>query len=156
MMRLPALDPRERACLQALQPGTPLRAFAHRLQQRLIASLAVPVDVREIPCEPAGKPAGDEPVIIIEPQIAAAWLALRLGGKPAASDGPIRDEALVAPFKRLVRRTLAESALNAGEAVWPQAMRLRIGMGGRQGPIDISWSGAQVADWARRVIREKA
>ena len=159
MMRLPALDPHERAYLQALQPSTPVRVFACRLRQRLLASLGAAVEVGETPCDPMrdqAMHAGSEPAILIEPELAAAWLALRLGGKAGCTGGLIRDDDLTAPFRLLIRRTLAESVVNAGKADWPQAMRLRIAMGGRMGAIDIFWNSANAMAWAHRTIREKA
>lgn len=159
MMRLPALDPRERAYLQALQPSTPVRAFANRLRQRLLASLRAAVEVGEAPCDSLRDQAihaGNEPVILIEAELAAAWLALRLGGKTGSMGGLIKDDTLVAPFRTLIRRTLAESVVNAGKADWPQAMRLRIALGGRTGSVDIFWNSAHALAWAHRTIREKA
>lgn len=158
MMRLPALDPRERAHLQALQPSTPVRAFACRLRQRLLVSLGAAVEVGETPCDSARDQAmhGNEPAIRIEPELAAAWLALRLGAKTGALGGLIKDDTLAAPFRILVRRTLAESVINAGTVDWPQAMRLRIAMGGRTGSVDIFWNSAHAMAWAHRTIREKA
>ncbi len=155
-MRLPALDPRERIWLQARLPGSTLPAFARRLQQRLIASLGVPVGICELPGgEAQGAAAPDEPVIAVQPELAAAWLALRLGGK-AGAGLPLRDGALAAPLRALIRRTLAEAVINSGETAWPQAMRLSVAMGGQQGIVEIFWNGAHALAWARRAMREKA
>ncbi len=156
-MRLPALDPRERAYLQALSPNSAVRSFASRLRQRLLASLGVPAEVSE--AQGGGAQvgtAGEEPMIAIEPGLAAAWLALRLGGRPGTHERALKDASLSDPLRALVGRALAEAVINSGEAVWPQSMRLHVALGGRQGIIEIFWNGAQAMGWARRVVREKA
>ncbi len=156
-MQLPALDPQERAWLQALLPNGAARSFASRLRQRLLASLGVPVSVSESPgVEAQGAPAGNEPMIAIEPELAAAWLALRLGGRPGTGGLALKDDTLAMPFKALIHRALAEAVVNSGEAAWPQAMRFSVAMGGRQGMVEIFWNGAHAMAWARRTVREKA
>lgn len=156
MMLLPALTPEEQACLQALQPDEQLQMFAARLRQRLIASLGAPASVSAGVCgEPRAMPAGDEPVIAIDTDLAAAWLDLRMGGQGGAAGRQMKDSRLADPFKTLIRRALAESVVNAGLADWPHAMQLRLDMGGQTGKADIFWNSAHAMDWARRVIREK-
>lgn len=156
-MLLPALAPHERACLLGSQPDGPVRVLAVRLQKRLLASLGTPVGIGELPAvEVQGVPAGDEPVIAIQPELAAAWLAMRLGGKSATAGLPLKDASLSEPFKALIRRALAESVVNAGAAAWPRLVRLQVFMGGQQGGVDIVWNSAHAMAWARRVIREKA
>ena len=156
MMTLPALDPHERACLLGSQPDRVVGMFAARLEKRLFASLGVPIAINELPVgEAQGLPAGDEPMIEIRPELASAWLGLRLGGKPAATMMSLKDARLSEPFRNLVRRTLAESVVNAGAAAWPRLMRLQLAMGGQQGSMDIAWNSAHALAWAHRVIREK-
>lgn len=58
-------------------------------------------------------------------------------------------------MRRLIRRTLAESVVNAGEPVWPDVLRLRLVLGGREGMIEIVWNGAAAMRWASRTLREK-
>ncbi|MEW6133929.1 MAG: hypothetical protein AB1591_12345 [Pseudomonadota bacterium] len=154
MMALSPLAAEERACLQSFLPGGMLHGFARRLEQRLLASLGVQANAVVSPLRDGGDTGGDEPVIRIAPELADAWLALRLGGKPSGVSMP-GDERLAVPFKTLIRRTLAESAVNAGKEEWPQAMRLELFLGGRQGTVEIFWNGARALEWARRAIREK-
>lgn len=156
MMQLPALDAEERAYLQSLLPDSALRAFARRLEQRLLASLGVAVSASIMPIHDRKQAVADEPAIAIAPELAAAWLNLRLGGGTVTGALPLKDATLAAPLKALIRRALAESAVNAGEAVWPQAMRLHLSMGGQRGEVEISWNSVLALDWARRAIREKA
>jgi hypothetical protein len=157
MLQLPALDPEERACLQALQTGGVLHELAERLRQRLVAALGVAVSVCGIPDKPAQRLPGDpEPVIMIAPELTAAWLSVRFGGKPEASGLPFREAALAAPFQALVRRALAETVINLGEAVWPQAMRYSVNLGPQQGVVEIFWNSERAAQWAHRVLRERA
>lgn len=157
MMQLPALDAEERAYLLSLLPDSALQAFARRLEQRLLASLGMPASVS---ISPAGggqdKPIEDEPVIMIAPELAAAWLNLRLGGRTGTGAAPLKDAGLVAPFRALIRRTLAETAVNAGVFDWPQAMRLDLSMDGQQGTVEIVWNSARAQSWAQRAIRGKA
>lgn len=154
-MQLPALDAEERAYLQSLLPNSALHAFARRLEQRLLVSLGVPASVSASPSDGGQEKASDgEPAIRIAPELAAAWLALRLGGRTGEGALPPKDAMLVAPFKALIRRVLAESAVNAGVADWPQAMRLRLSMGGQQGTVEIVWNSVCSLAWAQRTIRE--
>jgi hypothetical protein len=156
MLQLPALDPEERACLQSLLPGSPLAALAERLRKRLIASLGVAVTVWESPSTAAPETiSGDEPLIRIEPELAAAWLAVRLGGKCGTAGLQIRDASLAEPFRMLIGRALAETVINLGKASWPQAMRLRVAIGRQQGVVDIFWNSEHAMPWARRAIRER-
>lgn len=155
MMRLPRLTPDEQACLHALLPNPAVPAFAARLRQRLAASLGTAAEVRALPGDAAPAPPGGEPCIAIAPGLAAAWLALRLGGRPGQGDEPPRDARLLKPLRRLIRRTLAESVVNAGEPVWPDVLRLRLVLGGREGMIEIVWNGAAAMRWASRTLREK-
>lgn len=157
MMRLPALDARERACLQAPQSDAAAQAFAGRLRQRLVASLGVPASVSAAECGGLDEfDGGAEPAIAIAPELAEAWLVLRLGGRPDAARAVRMDEQLIRPFKAAIRRALAESVVNAGAAGWPQMMRLDVALGGRQGRVEIFWDGAHAGEWSRRTIREKA
>lgn len=154
MMVLPPLAAEERACLQSRPTDSVLQGFALRLEQRLLASLGVRASANISPLQDGRDAGEDEPAIRIAPELAGAWLALRLGGKPSGAS-PTGDARLAAPFKALIRRTLAESAVNAGASEWPQAMRLELSMGGRQGTVEIFWNGARALEWARRAIREK-
>lgn len=157
MMRLPGLEPHERAYLNTQQQNGPVPSFASRLQQRLTASVGVPVVVREAPVAGvADVPAGDEPAIAIQPELSAAWLALRLGGRPGKVCAALKDHSLAQTFKALIRRTLAESIFNAGESVWPNHMRLQMIMADTPGEVDIVWNSVHAWHWARRVIKEKA
>ena len=157
MMQLPALDPQERAYLQARLPDAPTHTFAFRLRQRLIANLGVPVEVIESTASVVqGLPDRDEPVIEIETGLAASWLNTRLGGRSGVTGAPLKDAMLIESFKRLIRRTLAESVFNSGALAWPQAMHLVVAMGGRQGAVDIFWNSAHAMAWARRTMGEKA
>ena len=156
-MQLPALEPHERAYLQALQPNGSMQAFASRLRQRLVAALGVQASV-SVSAGGAmpGMPTDDEPLITIEPELAAAWLALRLGGKVGMAGLPLKDITLAEPFKTLVRRALAESVINTGPATWPQVMRLHVAIGGQQGAVEVCWNSECAMTWAHRAIREKA
>lgn len=157
MMQLPALSPEERACLQRGLAVNALAALAERIRGHLMVSLGEPVAVSEIPGAFAHHLAGgDEPAIRIDPGLAAAWLAMRLGGKPGSACVSIRDEALIEPFRGLIRRALAETAVNLGAAAWPQAMRLSVAIGPQAGSVEIFWNSARAGSWARRAIREKA
>jgi hypothetical protein len=157
MMRLPVLDAQERAYLQALQPHGALQVFASRLRQHLLASLGAPVEVSALPDAVQASPAGSEPSIAIAPELAAAWLGLRFGGKPGAGDRPPAHAALCKPFVRMIRRALAESVVNAGTVhAWPAVMRLQLSMGGGGGAVDIVWNSVHAQAWARGVIRERA
>lgn len=155
-MQLPALAPEERACLRALQPGAPVHVFARRLQQRLLAALGVRVSVRGALCDEVRTTPGEEPVIVVDAELASAWLDLRMGGKAPGARLPMKDAALADPFRAVIRRTLAESVVNAGKAEWPQATRLCLDLGGQTGNTDIFWNSAHAMDWARRILRERA
>lgn len=157
MMQLPALSAEERACLQSGLAGNALTALAERLRRHLMVSLGGAVAVGEWPGAFAQDLAGgDEPVIRIDPGLAAAWLAMRLGGKPGSAGMPIKDDAPIEPFRRLIRRALAETVINLGAAAWPQAMRLSVAIGPQAGSVEIFWNSARAVSWARRAIREKA
>lgn len=157
MMHLPALAAQERACLQDPRPHGAAQSFAFRLRQRLIAGLGAAVEVSEAPVAGAPDlPADDEPAIAIQPELAAAWLSLRLGGRPGAAEPALKDARLAEAFRTLIRRTLAESVFNGGEAAWPARLRLRLVLDGRQGDVDIVWNSAHARAWARRAIKEKA
>ena len=156
MMRLPALAPEEIACLRGLQPGAPAHVFASRLQQRLFAALGVRVSVRGALCDEVRTAPGEEPVIVVDAELASAWLGLRMGGKAPGARLWMKDAALADPFRAVIRRALAESVVNAGEAEWPQAMRLCLDLGGQTGNTDIFWNSAHAMDWARRILRERA
>lgn len=156
MMQLPALSPEERACLQSGQPDKALPMLAERLRRRLVASLGVTVFVNELPGGHArALPHAGEPVIEIDPELAGAWLAARLGGTANANAWPVRDAALLAPLVALIRRALAETVVNLGEAAWPQAMRLQVVIGPQPGAVEIFWNSERAMPWARRTIREK-
>jgi len=156
MMQLPALSPEERAYLQAGLPNNALPALAERLRQRLVVSLGTAVSVSEGPGSTAhAVPNGKEPVIEIEPELAAAWLAVRYGGKPGTASLQVKDDALINPFRALIRRALAETVINLGDAAWPQAVRLQVSIGQQQGAVEIFWNSEQALPWARRAIREK-
>jgi hypothetical protein len=156
-MRLPELEAGERACLQAPLTATMPQALAGRLQQHLIASLGVPASVSETGCGDAQNlHAGAEPAITIAPELAAAWLALRLGGRTGARCLPIKDEQLAQPFRAMVRRALAESVINSGTGAWPQLIRLNVALDGQQGAVEIFWNSAHAMAWSRRTVREKA
>lgn len=157
MMRLPALESHELAYLRNPQSAVPVLSFAGRLRQRLIASLGVSVGVDDVPVAGAQDYLpGGEPSIAVQPELASAWLVLRLGGKPAGGERAIKDASLADPFKALVRRTLAETVVNAGEAAWPARIRLCVSLGGKGGNVDIAWNSAHARVWARRTIREKS
>jgi hypothetical protein len=157
MMQLPALSPEERAYLRSMQPGSALQALAARLRQRLIAQLGVAVTVCESPgTPPQGVHSAEEPIIKIGHELAAAWLSVRLGGKPGTASQPFKDDSLIKPFRMLIARALAESAINLGEAVWPRTMCLNVSIGSQQGLVEIYWSNAHAVAWARRAIRESA
>lgn len=157
MLKLPALETAERAYLQSLQKGGALPALANRLGQRLAAMLGPRVSVSAVPLGmPASGSSGDEPEIRIDAELGAAWLAARLGGKPGETAMQLGSDALCAPFQRLIRRVLAETAFNQGqEAAWPQALVLNVSIGGRRGNAEIFWNSAHAMAWARRAIREK-
>lgn len=157
MMQLPALSPEERACLQSGQPNSALQMLAERLRQRLVASLGVMVSINELPGGHAkALPGGSEPAIEIDQEFAGAWLAVRLGGAAKAGAWQVRDAALLAPLVALVRRALAETVINLGDAAWPQVMRLQVRIGPQQGAVEISWNSERAMPWARRTIREKS
>jgi hypothetical protein len=157
MLKLPALETAERAYLESLQRGGALTALANRLGQRLVAMLGTRVSVSAVPFGmPAGGSSGDEPEIRIDAELRSAWLAVRFGGKPGETDTQLGSEALCAPFQRLLRRVLAETAVNLGpEAAWPQALVLNVSIGGRQGNAEIFWNSVHAMAWARHAIREK-
>lgn len=157
MMQLSALEPEERAYLQSLASNPALRALAARLRQRLVATLGVAAEVDELPGS-AGTSftSGSEPAIGIAPALAAAWLAVRLGGRPGMLVLQVKDDALVEPLRHLVRRALAETVINLGDTAWPQAVRLQVAIGPQRGEVEIFWNGGHAMAWARRVIREKA
>lgn len=156
MMHLPALDAEERAYLLSLLPDSALQAFARRLEQRLLVNLGALASISVLPVGDRKPADADEPSIRIAPELAAAWLNLRLGGRAGPAAKPMKDASLAAPLMALIRRVLAESAVNAGEVDWPQAMRLYISIDGQRGEVEISWDSAHARDWARRAIREKA
>lgn len=157
MLKLPALETAERAYLQSLQQGGALPALANRLGQRLVAMLGTRVSVYAVPLGmPASSLCGDEPEIRIDGELGTAWLAARLGGTPRETGTQFRSDAFCAPFQRLLRRVLAETAVNQGpEAAWPEALVLNVSIGGRQGKAEIFWNSAHALAWARRAIREK-
>lgn len=157
MLRLPRLEPEERAYLQGLGSADVSQALANRLRQRLVATLGGQVAVRaSLANLPASMLGGNEPVIRIEPDLALAWLAVRLGGKPGRQRLKPGDETLHEPFRLLVRRALAETVVNLGaEACWPRALRLEATIGGQQGAVDIFWNSDHALAWAHRAIREK-
>ena len=157
MLRLPRLEPEERAYLQGLGCEDVFQALANRLRQRLVAMLGARVSVRgSLGHPPESMPCSNEPVIRIEPDLALAWLAVRLGGKPGRQRLKPGDETLHEPFRLLVRRALAETVVNLGsEASWPRALRLDVAIGGQQGAVDIFWNSDHALAWAHRAIREK-
>lgn len=156
-MRLPELEARERACLQAPMSAAVAQVLAGRLQQHLVASLGVPASVSDTGCGDAQNlHAGAEPAITIAPALAAAWLSLRLGGRPGAKCLPLKDERLARPFRAMVRRALAESVVNSGTGAWPQQIRLSVVLDGQQGVVEVFWNSAHAMAWARQAVREKA
>ena len=157
MLELPALDAEERAHLQSFLPNSVLQALANRLRQRLVAALGMKVNVCELPVVPAQDlSSASEPVIEIENELAAAWLAVRFGGKPGIASLQIGNSSLIEPFKGLIRRALAEAVINHGKTVWPQAIRLQVAIDGQQGVVEIFWDSERALPWARRAIRERA
>jgi hypothetical protein len=156
MMRLPALTPDERAWLQPISPSGALTALAERVRCHLMVSLGGSVAVSEFPGAVAQGPLrGVEPLIRIAPELAAVWLAVRLGGKPEKAGMQTGDGALIEPFRGLIRRALAEAVINYGDTAWPQAMRMRVAIGSVQGNVEISWNSVHAVSWARQAIREK-
>jgi hypothetical protein len=157
MLRLPRLEPEERAYLHGLGSEDVFQALAKRLRQRLVATLGAQVAVRGSLADlPEPMLGGNEPVIRIEPDLALAWLAVRLGGKPGRQRLKLGDETLHEPFRLMVRRALAETVVNLGaEAYWPRALGLDVTIGGQQGAVEIFWNSEHALAWAHRAIREK-
>lgn len=158
MIRLPELSPEERTYLQSMLPSNDLQALAERLRQGLIVNLGGAVSVSCLPCETVhALPEGNEPVIKIEKELAAAWLAIRYGGKAGVKAWPIHDAGLFSPLTALVRRALAQTVVNLGEGVaWPQSLRLQVRIGPQQGIVEIYWNSDRAVFWAHRAIRENA
>lgn len=157
MMQLPALSPEERAYLQSAQPSSALQALAQRLRRHLVVSLgqAVTVDVSPGSLNSIHL-SGDEPVVRIDRELALSWLCVRFGGKPGTASLQLKDEALIDPFRTLIRRALAETVINLADTVsWPPVMRLHINIGPQQGTVEIFWNNERAVSWARRAIREK-
>jgi hypothetical protein len=156
MMPLPALSPEERAYLQSAQPNSALQALAGRLRRHLMVGLGQAAAVGASPASQApGLLRGSEPVIRISAELAAAWLSVRFGGKPGAESLQLRDDALVDPFRMLIRRALAETVINLVDAVWPPAIQMQVDIGAQQGVVEIFWNSERAVAWARRTIREK-
>ena len=155
MMQLPELNAEERASLQSGLPDAGVQSLAERLRQGLVVSLGQKVAVSCLPVKAVpGLPEHGEPVISMEPELAAAWLALRYGGKTETGYWPVRDADLLKPFQVLVRRALAHAVINLGDnAAWPRVMRLQIAIGLHQGRLEIIWDGRCAMSWARREIR---
>lgn len=154
MMQLPELNAEERAALHSGLPDAGLQSLAERLRQGLVVSLGQKVAVSCLPVKTApGLSEHGGPVIRMEPELAAAWLAMRYGGKTEAGYWPVRDAALLKPFQILVRRALAHAVINLGDnAAWPQVMCLQITIGLHQGRLEIIWDGRRAMSWARREI----
>lgn len=156
MMQLPALSPEERTWLLSVPSGAQLPAFAARLRQRLVASLGAPARISANAGNVAqAPPAGDEPVIVIDSDLASAWLDLRMGGRGNGTARSMKDSSLIDPFRALIRRALAESVVNAGPADWPQFMQLYMQLGGGMGEAEVFWNSAHAMDWARKILGER-
>lgn len=158
MIRLQELTKEERAYLQACQPAGDLQALAERLRQHMVARLGGKISVSCLPGRSNhALPENHEPVIEIDQNLAAVWIAVRYGGKAETKIWAVRDAALLSPLVSLIRRALAETVINLGEsASWPQSMCLQVSIGTQHGLLEIFWNSGQAMSWARQAIREKA
>ena len=159
MMRLSGLSREELAWLQTLQPCGELHALGERVRQHVVAALGVKVAVSCLPNGVAGRMNDhDEPLIEISPELMDAWVNARYGGgKTQARNAAVHDATFVSPLVALVRRALAQTAINLGEkASWPCTLRLQAVIGKQGGMATISLNSERIHLWARRAIREKS
>lgn len=175
MMKLPVLTEEERVWINqaainpiiinpvlinpASQPDSALilaQSIAERIRLQLQAMLGIQIETVTVQVFlPSQEHHGVQPKIQIDAALAAIWIDLRYGGMPSKWAGQHYAEWLF-PLEQEVRRALAAAVINQDcNDAWPQAMQLRLQMGGVQGAIDISLDNETVRSWAWQHIRAK-